>query len=49
MPLSVCVWIVWDFFFFLRKKENVDLLSIIPQEQAALEGMVQQKQGHCGW
>lgn len=25
------------------------LLSIIPQEQASLEGMVQQKQGHCGW
>lgn len=35
--------------FCTSKEKNVDLLSIIPQEQASLEGMVQQKQGHCGW
>lgn len=33
----------------LCKQENVDPLSIIPQEQASLEGMVEPKQGHCGW
>lgn len=34
----------------LRKQENVDLLPVIPHEEASLEGTVQQqKQGHCGW
>ena len=49
--ISVCV-LVWRsaiglVWFFLHKQENVDLLSVIPPEQASLEGTVPQKQGHC--
>lgn len=30
------------------ERKNVAPFSVIPQEQASLEGMVQQKLGHCG-
>lgn len=50
-PISVyvCACLCVDLQLVLHKQENVDLLSIIPQERASLEGMEQQKQGHCGW
>lgn len=44
----VCLCV--DLRLVLRKQEKMWISSpIIPQEQASLEGMVQQKQGHCGW
>lgn len=32
----------------LHRQGNVDVLAVVPQEQASLEGMVPQKQGHSG-
>lgn len=40
-PIYIGVWA--DLRRVCRKKENAALLSIIPQEQASLEGMAQQK------
>lgn len=42
--ISVYVHSCGSVIVFCARRENVDLLSIIPHEQAFLEGMVQQKQ-----
>lgn len=38
----------WSVRLAFREQKNVAPFSVIPQERASLEGMVQQKLGHCG-
>lgn len=44
-----CWWLGgWSARLAFREQKNGAPFSVIPQERASLEGMVQQKLGHCG-